>query len=221
MTGFIERCFVFLAEALSSHGFAIIAFAICVRVVTLPINWWAMRRQLRFSDISKRMHPLINAAKRDLNGAAQSERILEIYKQHGVNPFSGLVGSVGLFVQIPILLCVFNVLAESSAFAGIGFWLLEDLAEPDRAIPLGIGVPLLGAYLNVMPLVLGACLWLSGYVAGFEGQSARGGMVLSLVMVLFFFSFASGLVLYWMVVTLLRVPELWISDAVRNVHSRA
>ncbi|MCZ6888594.1 MAG: YidC/Oxa1 family membrane protein insertase, partial [Gammaproteobacteria bacterium] len=207
LTEFIERYLVFLAGVLSSHGLAIIVFALCVRVVTFPVNRWAAQRQRRFTDASERMDPLIKAVKHSLKGAAQSERILAIYKQHGVNPFSGLAGSVGLFVQIPVLMCVFNVMAESTAFSGVGFLAVEDLAQPDRAVALGFGIPMLGAYLNLLPLILGGCLWLSGRFAGFDGQSTRAGMALSLAMVLFFFSFASGLVLYWIIVTLSRVPE--------------
>lgn len=202
-----ERGLQWLADQLSSVGLAIIAFAFGVRVATFPINWWAAVRQQRFADATERMGPLIEVAKTGLRGAAQSERILEIYKQHGVSPMSGLLGSTGLFVQIPILLCVFNVTAESALFAGEGLWMIGDLSMPDRAIYLGFGIPIIGAYLNVLPLALGAALWLTGRLTGYDGQSARAGMLLSITMVAFFFSFASGLVLYWIVVTLMRIPE--------------
>lgn len=203
----VERLLLFLAELTSSHGIAIILFAVCVRLLTLPVNLWASRRQRDFAAVSTKMDPLIANARSSLKGAAQSERILEIYKQYGVNPISGLLGSVGLFVQIPVLMCVFGVTTESAGFAGVGFWLLDDLSEPDRMLSLGFSIPILGAYLNVLPLILGGCLWVSGRVAGFEGQTTRSGMVLSLMMVLFFYSFASSLVLYWIVVTLARIPE--------------
>ena len=75
---------------------------------------------------------------------------------------------------------------------------------------LGFGIPVIGAYLNVLPLALGGVLWLTGRATGYDGQSARAGMWLSVVMVVFFFSFASSLVLYWIVVTLMRIPEQWL-----------
>ena len=210
LTFLIERFLVLLAGV--GPVFAIVALAICVRVVTFPINRWAAQRQRLFSAASAKMDPLIKAAKADLKGAAQSERILEIYKQHGVNPFSGLAGSIGLFLQIPVLLCVFNVMAESSAFSGVGWWLLQDLSQPDRAVSLGANVPLLGGYLNVLPLILGLSLWASVKLGKLDDQASTGvtGMVLSFAMVVFFFSFASGLVIYWIVVSLLRIPEQWL-----------
>src|SRR5690606_6219870 len=102
----VERVLSRLAQ-IAGPGLAVILLAVGVRVVTLPVSLWSARRQSEFSAIAAGMKPKIASVRARYKGAEQSERILGIYKENGVSPFSGLKGSAGLFLQIPFLLAVF------------------------------------------------------------------------------------------------------------------
>ena len=142
------------------------------------------------------------------DGAEESEKILEIYKDHGVSPFSGLKGSVGLFVQIPFLLAVFNITTESSLLSGETFFWIDDLANPDAALAVQSSLPLLGSSFNVLPILLGVVNLLSVTVGhDMPSKSRRIAFAVTLLIIAFFYSFAAGLVLYWLAINTFQVVE--------------
>src|SRR5690606_36548663 len=120
-----------------------------------PVTAWSAGKQTEFLRVSEIMKPRIAAIRAGYKGAEQSERILQVYREHQVSPFSGLKGSVGLMLQIPFLLAVFNVTTVSSVFAGREFLWIDSLALPDMAATLPFQIPLIGHHLNVLPIMLG------------------------------------------------------------------
>ena len=150
------------------------------------------------------MAPLIADAKRMLTGAEQSQKILDIYKQFNVSPMSGLKGSVALMVQLPVLIAVFNVTSESALFYGAGFLWVDDLSLPDRLITIGYALPVLGAGVNLLPLLLGGLGW---YAARSMDSATPSGLWLHALITVLFYSFAAAIVLYWLSINLIQVFE--------------
>lgn len=209
LSRWIERALAGLSALTWGPAVAIVLLAVGIRLVTLPVSFWSARRQREFVEIGKRMQPQIDHARAHYKGAEQSERILAIYKENGISPFSGLKGSVGLFVQIPFLLAVFNVTTASALFAGAGFLWISDLSLPDTAAMLPFGIPLLGNHLNALPIALGAV-----NVFSLRQPTAESGsgsrvtpLIVTLLIVFLFYSFAAAVVLYWLTVNLLQAGE--------------
>ena len=225
LSKWVEGLFVTLSAMTRGPGFAVILLAIAIRLVTLPVSLWSARRQREFVRASERMKPAIADVKGNYKGAEQSERILAIYKENHISPFSGLKGSVGLFVQIPFLLAVFNVTTASSVFAGASFLWIEDLSLPDAAAILPISISVLGNHLNVLPIVLGIVNLRSS-----DGRAERSrtskvmSVIVTLLIVAVFYSFAAALVLYWLTVNVIQATERWLfgpaSDGTGKLNRR-
>jgi YidC/Oxa1 family membrane protein insertase len=205
----VERVLNLLVKVFGNVGFGIILFAVLLRVLFLPLGLWSIRQQRHFAEVQKQMKPKIEQANKTMKGAAKSERILEIYKEHKISPFSGLKGSIGLFVQLPILIALFAVTTESAIFRDVSFLWVADLSLPDRAIALPFSIPVLGGYLNVLPILLGVVCVVAALIQSrsVAGSSPRSGLILALVFVVFFYSCATSLVLYWLVVNMSQIVE--------------
>ena len=98
------------------YGAAVIVFALLLRALLLPLGLWSIRQQRQFADIQQRMKPRLQEINKTLKGAEKSEAVFQTYKDYGISPFSGLKGSIGLFVQLPILIALFAVTTESAMF---------------------------------------------------------------------------------------------------------
>jgi len=117
-----------------------------------------------------------------------------------------------LFVQLPILIALFAVTAESALFRDAPLFWVSDLSLPDRAFALSFSIPGLGNHVNLLPILLGVISVIAALIhariTDFSGGgSPRSGLVLALVFVAFFYSCAAILVLYWMVVIVSQVVE--------------
>ena len=209
---FIERFLQKVGDTIGSLGFAIICLALFVRLVTFPINVWSAVAQRKFNAVQTRMIPEINKVKQMYKGAEQSEAILAIYDKNGISSWSGLKGSLALFVQLPILIAVFAVTTESVVFREVPFFWIGDLSLPDRVLTFSRSIPGLGMNLNLLPLILGIInIYSMGRQRYNNPDSLKGAnymaLLLTLLIVFFFYSFAAALVLYWAVVNFVQVFE--------------
>jgi YidC/Oxa1 family membrane protein insertase len=204
----VEAALSWLSNLIGNLGLAMILFAIATRLVTFPASVWSVRRQQEYKVRFERAKPQIDKARKDYEGAEQSERILAIYKDNRITPFSGLKGSVGLMVQIPFLLAVFNVTTRSSIFAHEKFLWISNLALPDGAVALPFVVPILGGYVNALPLALGVFNIFSSVKDQDASHTSKViPIIISLLIVTVFYSFSAALVLYWLTVNLLQAGE--------------
>lgn len=208
----IERVMQLIATLVGNGGLAIIVFALLVRTVLLPVNLWSIRQQRLFAATQLQMKPKIEQINSTLKGSKKSEAILETYKSHGISPFSGLKGSVALFVQLPILIALFAVTTESALFRDASFLWISDLSLPDRAVSLPFSIPAFRNSINVLPILLGAVTVGSALIqAHFQkpgaASSLRSGLLLALIFVIFFYPCAAAIVLYWTVVNVSQIIE--------------
>ena len=208
LSALIERAIVRGSRLVGSVGWTVVLFALLVRLLTFPLNRWSQNAQVTFNRAQAAMAPEIVEAKATLSGAAESERILAIYKAHGVSPLSGLKGSAALLVQLPILLAFFGVTTEADVFRDASFLWVTDLAAPDRLTDLGAHIPLLGSAVNALPLALGAVGWLASVR---NPQAGRSGLWLNLAFTVLFYPFAAALVLYWVVVNVAQWLEVEVA----------
>jgi YidC/Oxa1 family membrane protein insertase len=219
----IENALQILASLVGNVGVAIIIFAIFLRAILLPLGLWSIREQRSFARVQNEMKPKIDHINSTYKGAEKSERILGTYKEHGISPFSGLKGSMGLLIQLPILIAFFAVTTESALFRDATFLWATDLSLPDRAMSLSYSIPGMGAYLNLLPIILGIVSIAAAYIQVRSGAAAspRSGLILALVFVGLFYSCAAALVLYWLVVNVAQIFEgLYVTRSVSTSASK-
>jgi YidC/Oxa1 family membrane protein insertase len=86
-------------------GISLILFTVLVRFALYPL----VKRQLHQTQAMKKLQPQLAKIKKETKGNKQLEsmRMLELYKEHGVNPFR----SIGiLLIQLPIFIALYIVI---------------------------------------------------------------------------------------------------------------
>ncbi|MEM7219615.1 MAG: YidC/Oxa1 family membrane protein insertase [Pseudomonadota bacterium] len=199
----VERFMIAALPWLSSSGVVLLIVAV-VRLLTFPINRWSIRSQNAFEAVQTKIAPEVADIKTRLRGGDQSEAILALYQANGMNPLSGLKGSVGLLVQIPILIAMFNVASDSAALSGQPMLWVDDAAQPEHSFAWGADIPLLGGYFNLIALALAAFLIGSEV---FKKPRSTGSLIFAIVVGLLLYSFPAFLVTYWFLISIAQKIE--------------
>ena len=87
-------------------GLAVILLTIIVKMVLIPISHKTIKTQKKLKELEPEMNKIKEKHK---DQQEQALKIMELYSQHGVNPFSGVFL---MFLQLPIILALFFVFKE-------------------------------------------------------------------------------------------------------------
>ena len=85
-------------------GLAIIALTILVKLLLFPLSKKAVRTQLLMKELEPELNTLKEKYKNDKQ--QQARKVMDLYKEKGVNPFSGIAL---IFIQIPIIFALYWV----------------------------------------------------------------------------------------------------------------
>ncbi|MFP8878030.1 MAG: membrane protein insertase YidC [Myxococcota bacterium] len=212
----LTKIFATFLEALYSiipnYGVAIVILTILVRIVTAPLTIKQMRSMERMRALSPKLKEIQKEHADDR--AKQSELTMALYKSEGVNPLGGCLPMV---LQFPVFIGLFYALRSTiqlrqSPFFG---W-IDDLASPDMLFEIpGLGLPV-----RVLPLIMGATMVLQQKITPMQADPAQAKMMMTIMpimMTFVFYTFPSGLVLYWMVSNLLAIGhQLLIGRGMRK-----
>lgn len=91
-----------------SLGLAIILLTILVRLALYPIYHKSLTTQRKLREIDGQLKDIKEQTKDDKQ--AQAQKIIELYREHGINP---LTSFVVLLIQIPIVISLFYVFRGS------------------------------------------------------------------------------------------------------------
>lgn len=203
----------------SNWGLSIILFAILVRIVMYPFTRKVMSSQKAFAEIQKLIQPEMQSIKKSYRGGEQSEKILELYKQHGVSPFAGLKPLLIVLVQLPIFIALFHVLGRAFELRAAPFLWIDTLAEPDRLFCLGMNLPFLGEYFNVLPAFMAVTTLLTIKIAPAPAADKSGRFWQNIILIfvaigffMLFYTFPSGMVLYWSMANVLHLLQQLIVE---------
>ncbi len=125
----IFNLFVFLYNILPGHdlGLVILIITILIRLVLYPLT----KAQINAQQSAKVLQPKIEAAKKQFanDKQAQSQAIMQIYKEHKVNPVSGCLP---IIVQLPILIALYYVLRDGLVSANLQNTLYSFIHNPGQ-----------------------------------------------------------------------------------------
>ena len=96
-------------------GLAIIFLTLIIRVIFLPLFYKSAKNQI----LIQRLQPEIQKIQHDHkdNKEKQAQAMMELYKKHQVNPFSGFLM---LLVQLPVLIAIYQVFLQEFSPAVMG-----------------------------------------------------------------------------------------------------
>src|SRR3989344_5693043 len=96
--------FFYNTIALEDLGLSIIFLTLAIRVLLYPLFHKSARYQMIMQKIQPKLKEVQKAHKEDK--VKQTEAMMALYKEHNVNPFSGILF---LVIQIPILLALYRI----------------------------------------------------------------------------------------------------------------
>jgi len=200
LTKFFATFLGALYSIIPNYGVAIVILTILVRLVTAPLTMKQMRSMERMRALAPKLKEIQNEHADDR--AKQSELTMALYRSEGVNP---LGGCFPMLLQFPVFIGLFYSLRSTihlrqSPFFG---W-IDDLASPEMLFEIpGLGIPV-----RLLPLLMGATMVLQQKITPMQADPAQAKMmmiVMPIMMTFVFYTFPSGLVLYWMVSNILAV----------------
>ncbi len=85
-------------------GVAVILFTFLVKFILFPLSKKAVRTQLKLREVEPQLTAL--KAKYKDNRQKQAEEMLALYRNNGINPFSGILLA---FIQLPIVFALYYI----------------------------------------------------------------------------------------------------------------
>jgi len=201
-----------------SWAIAIILLTVTLRLMLYPLNAWSMKSMRRMQQIGPEVTVIQQKHKKDPK-KAQLE-IMTLYRSRGVNPLSGCFP---MLIQMPFLIGMFDLLRSTFELRGVSFipgW-IDNLTAPDVLFSWAAPIPFIGRELHLLPLLLGGVMYLQQKVMSTlpkdkslwtdqQKQQKTMGMVMTMVFMVMFYHFASGLNLYWLSSMLLGILQQWV-----------
>lgn len=104
---------IWLIDVLPFHdvGFAVIILTLVIRFLIFPLTHRATVTQIKI----KQLEPDIKDIKEKFknNNQEQAKKTMELYHQHGINPFSGFLT---LLIQIPVFFALYKIFTAGFNF---------------------------------------------------------------------------------------------------------
>ena len=161
-------------------------------IILSPLSILSYRSMKGMQEIQPKLQEIQKKYKNDPE--KMNAEIMELYRKHGVNPFSGCFPMI---IQMPVFFALFTVLNTTIELKGAPFifW-IKDLSMKDPYF--------------VLPILMGITMFLqqrftSPQQQGIEQKSMT--FIMPIVLTFIFSSLPSGLVLYWFVYNLLSIIQ--------------
>jgi membrane protein insertase Oxa1/YidC/SpoIIIJ len=124
---------------------------------------------------------------------------MDLYKKEGVNP---LGSCLPMILQMPVFIALFQVLRTTIELRGAPFMLwITDLSQPDTIAAIA-GFPI-----HVLPLLMGLGMLLQQKFTTSDPSQAGMTKMMPILFTVLFYNFASGLVVYWLVNTVMSIGQ--------------
>ncbi|NPA28513.1 MAG: membrane protein insertase YidC, partial [Epsilonproteobacteria bacterium] len=186
-------------EFVGNWGWAIVIFTILVKLVLFPLSYKGLMSMQKLRDLAPKMKELREKYKDD--PMKMNQQMMELYKKHGANPMGGCLP---MLIQIPIFFALYRVLLNADELQGAP-WILwiTDLSRPDPYY--------------ILPILMGVTMYIQQKLTPNTMTDPMQQKIfnwLPAIMTLFFITFPSGLVLYWLVNNILSIlQQIYINKA--------
>jgi YidC/Oxa1 family membrane protein insertase len=187
-----------------SYGLAIIFMTIAIKLAMFPLTQKQMKSMRAMQEIQPKTK-YIQAKYKDDPQLSQ-KKIMELYKEHGVNP---LGGCLPLLIQMPIFLAFYQSLFNFNYVdvANAGFLWVPDIAKPDPFF--------------ILAILAAATTFLQQKISMVESNDPTQKAMLylmPLMMAWIALKMPAGLPLYWVVFNILGIfQQLYVN----KVHKSA
>lgn len=209
---------VFLYNVLPWHdfGLAIIILTIFIRALFYPLFQKSIKAQKEMADLQPKIKEIQEKYKNDKE--KQARAMMDLYKEHKVNPMSGCLP---ILIQLPILYAFFQVLRTGLDPERLnGLYLF--IANPGQMNPFFLGMVDLSKPNVILAVLTGVTQFIQGKMMAPKNRIASGkgdfSSALSTQMVYFMPVFIvlialklpAGLALYWTILNLIGIGQQYL-----------
>ncbi|HFE38139.1 MAG TPA: membrane protein insertase YidC, partial [Gammaproteobacteria bacterium] len=181
-------------SVIGNWGFAIILVTVLIKLVFYRLSAASYRSMANMRKLAPKFQMI-----RDRYGddrQKMSQAMMALYKKEKVNPMSGCWP---MLVQIPVFIALYWMLLESVELrqAPFIFW-IQDLSTKDPYY--------------ILPLLMGASMFVQQRLSknpGMDPMQQKIMQFLPIIFTFFFMLFPAGLVLYWVVNSMLSILQQW------------
>lgn len=199
---------IFLYQNVSFHdlGIAIILLTIIIRLILFPLFYKGAKDQAIMQRLAPKIKEIQNNHKDDRE--KQAKALMDLYRQHKVNPFSGFLL---LLVQLPILIALYRVFLGGFSAETLNN-LYSFISTPDVLNYTFLGVIALGKRNIFIVIVAAVVQYFQGKLSTVKTNKSLKdltpmermsrqmiylGPILTIVF-LYFFNLPSAVALYWL-----------------------
>jgi len=197
----------FLYNYTGNYGIAIILVTVLQKIAFHPLTHKSMKSMQAMQAVQPKIQAIQERYKN--NPQKKQEETMALYRKHGVNPMGGCLP---MLAQIPIFIALYNALSSSVEMWQAQFLWIRDLTQPDSLFTVTLwGGHAISA--NLLALLMGVSMWVQQKMSPTTGDPRQAQMMLWMMPIIFtfmFWSFPSGLVLYWLVNNILQVGQQWL-----------
>jgi YidC/Oxa1 family membrane protein insertase len=195
-------------------GIAVIILTVLVRIVLMPLSIKALVAQKRLNQLGGDVNKLKEKHKEDKT--KQSEEIMKLYKEKGVNP---LGGCLPLLIQFPLIIALYKVFAAGLKPEALGS-LYSFVSKPEAINAISLGIINLAQRSIPLTLLAGGLQFIQAWQqkkntapqptgAGNEMAAISNQMLyfFPLFIIIIGWKLPAGLILYWVTSTAFSIFE--------------
>ena len=188
-----------------NYGWAIVILTVLINFAMFPLKL----KSIRSAQEMQRIAPLVKSIQdkyksvkfNDPKKARMNEEMMNLYKEHGVNP---LGGCLPMALQLPFLYGFYRVLDLPIELRHAPWiWWIKDLSAPDKFHPFGFPLPILPTLMVISMFIMQKMT----PVATTDPSQQRMMMFMPLVFGIMFYNFAAGLNLYFLTANVIGIIQ--------------
>jgi len=205
---------IFFNKYVHNYGVAIIILTIFVKILFWPLTHKSYVSMKEMQKIQPLMAKIRDRYKDDRE--QMQREMMNLYKTYKVNPMGGCLP---MLIQIPVFFALYKILGSSIELRQAPFMLwITDLSAPDRLFNFPFSIPFMSPPygIPVLTLLMGASMFLQQKMSPPPGDPAQAKMMMfmPILFTFMFINFQSGLVLYWLVNSLIGIGQQY------RIHKR-
>ncbi|MGE5284176.1 MAG: membrane protein insertase YidC [Actinomycetota bacterium] len=204
----VAKPLVFLMKASNrvtgNYGIDIILLTILIKILFFPLTQKSMASMRKMQELG----PILKTLKEKYKGDTQrlNQETMNLYKTYKINPLSGCLPMVA---QIPVFIALYKGLLVTIELRHAPFFLwVNDLSAPEHlwdVVVAGYTVPI-----RILPLLMGISMFVQQKMtpsAGMEPAQQKMMLFMPIIFTFMFWSFPTGLVIYWLVNNVLAIGQ--------------
>jgi YidC/Oxa1 family membrane protein insertase len=204
----LAKPLVFLMKASNrvtgNYGIDIILLTILIKILFYPLTQKSIVSMRKMQELG----PILKTLKEKYKGDAQrlNQETMNLYKTYKINPLSGCLP---MLAQIPVFIALYKGLLVTIELRHAPFFLwVNDLSAPEHLWDIAVAgytVPI-----RLLPLLMGISMFVQQKMtpsAGMEPAQQKMMLFMPLIFTFMFWSFPTGLVIYWLVNNVLAIGQ--------------